>query len=361
MISFTPSEEQIVMKETLEKLVQSLIKDNAHDMDEKREIPGEFIEKFRELGTAQSPIPEEHGGYGLPSSPLMNAIILEELAAGDMGYAIASTLPSLFITALLDLGSDAQKAKYLPAFAAGECEGTLAINEPRFRFDAMMPATTAEAKGGSFVINGTKCYVPLAGKAKHILVAARSGNENGLFIVDAGTAGMAVGEKEKNLGLNTLETNTVHFTECKIPEENKLTGADGYDRLLQKTRVAMAALGTGVSRASYEYARNYAKERVQFGEPIASRQAVAFMIAEMAYEVDAMRLMTWKAASSLEAGRDAKREAYLAKLYTGEMAMKITDYGVQVLGGHGYIREHPVERYYRNGRGISCLEGLAAV
>jgi alkylation response protein AidB-like acyl-CoA dehydrogenase len=123
----------------------------------------------------------------------------------------------------------------------------------------------------------------------------------------------------------------------------------------------MSAIGTGVSRASYEYARDYAKERVQFGEPIASRQAIAFMIAEMAYEVDAMRLMTWKAASALEAGRDAKKESYLAKLYAGEMTMKITDYGVQILGGHGYIRENPVERYYRNGRGIAILEGLAMV
>jgi alkylation response protein AidB-like acyl-CoA dehydrogenase len=123
----------------------------------------------------------------------------------------------------------------------------------------------------------------------------------------------------------------------------------------------MSAIGTGIARAAYEFALDYAKTRVQWGEPIIHRQSISFMLAEMAYEVDAMRFMTWQAASRLEAGKDAKREAYLAKLYAGEMAMKITDHGVQILGGHGYTREYPVEMYYRNGRGISILEGMAIV
>lgn len=361
MISFMPSEEQAVMKETLTKLIQNTIRDNAHNMDEQRSIPEEFIAKFRELGTAQSPIPEEFGGFGLPASPVMSAIILEELAAGDMGYAVASTLPSLFINPLLECGNEKQKANYLPALVSGDCEATLAINEMHFKFDAASPKTRAEKKSGKYILNGEKCYVPMADKAKYFLVAAQCDDENCLFIAESGMSGLAVGEREKNLGLNTLPTFKVNFNSCEIPEENKLCGAEGYDRVLQKTRIAMAALGTGVSRASFEYARNYAKERVQFGEPIASRQSVAFMIAEMAYEVDAMRLLTWKAASALENGRDAKRESYLAKLYAGDLTMKITDYGVQILGGHGYIREHPVERYYRNGRSIACLEGLAIV
>lgn len=361
MISFMPSEEQSVMKETLAKLIQNTIRDNAHDMDEKHAIPQEFIAKFRELGIAQSPIPEEFGGFGLPASPVMSAIILEELAAGDMGYAVASTLPSLFIHPLLEFGNETQKANYLPPLASGECEATLAINEMHFKFDAACPKTHAEKKPGKYIISGEKCYVPMADSAKYFLVAAQCDGENCLFIVEKDMPGFAIGECEKNLGLNTLPTFKVHFDACEIPEGQRLCGAEGYDRTLQKTRIAMAALGTGVSRASFEYARNYAKDRVQFGEPIASRQAVAFMIAEMAYEVDAMRLMTWKAASALENGRDAKRESYLAKLYAGDMTMKITDYGVQILGGHGYIREHPVERYYRNGRSIACLEGLAIV
>ena len=361
MISFTPSEEQTVMKETLVKLVQSGIKDAAHEMDERCHIPKELITRFRELGTAQSMIPEALGGYEMPPSPLMNALILEELAAGDMGYAVAASLPSLFIAPVLEHGSDEQKEKYLPDFAAGEGEGTLALNEPHFGFDAAVPRTTAELKNGSCVINGIKCFVPLAASAKYILTAASLEGENSLFIVDRDNPGIVIGDREKNLGLNTLELYTVEFKNCEIPGKDRLCGADGYDRFLQRTRTAMAALGTGVARASFEYARDYSKERIQFGEVIASRQSIAFMIAEMAYEVDSMRLLTWKAASALESGRDAKRESYLAKMYAGEMAMKITDFGVQVLGGHGYIREHPVERYYRNGRGIACIEGLAAV
>jgi acyl-CoA dehydrogenase len=148
-----------------------------------------------------------------------------------------------------------------------------------------------------------------------------------------------------------------------VPAGNRLGGDAGCDfnSFVTRARIGMSAIGTGISRASFEFAMNYAKDRVQFGEPIVHRQSVAFMIAEMAYEVDAMRLMTWQAASKLEAGKDAFREAFLAKLYVGEQTMRVTDFGVQLLGGHGYIREYPVERYYRNGRGIGIIEGMATV
>ena len=170
-------------------------------------------------------------------------------------------------------------------------------------------------------------------------------------------------EREKNIGLYALETHEVTLENCEIPKEDRLGGDNGcdFDKIIQKTRVALSAIGTGVSRASFEFARDYAKERIQFGEAIAKKQAIAFMVAEMAYEVDAMRLLTWKASTKLELGKDAKREAYLAKLYAGEMTMKITDYGVQILGGHGYIRDYPVERFYRNGRGIAIIEAIATV
>jgi acyl-CoA dehydrogenase len=172
-----------------------------------------------------------------------------------------------------------------------------------------------------------------------------------------------VGEREKNIGLYPLKTYEVELKACEISAADRLGGEQGcdFDKIIQKTRVALSAIATGVSRASYEFAKEYAKDRVQFGEPIVYRQTVAFMIAEMAYEVEAMRLMTWKAASMLESGKDARREAYLAKIYAGEQTMKITDYGVQLLGGHGYVRDYPVERYYRNGRGIAILEGMAIV
>ena len=362
--SFGMSEEQRTMKETVARLMKDLVANNAHDMDEKKAIPADFIQKVWELGATISVIPEEFGGYGMEYSPIMNAIILEELAFGDMALAVAATAPSMFLYPILTMGTDEQKKKYITPY----CDATfkpcaMAVNEPRFRFDPVSLETKAVKKRGSYVLNGKKCFVPMAKDAGHLLVAAELDGKPELFIVAAGNPGMKVGDREKNLGLYALETYPVTFENCEVPAADRLGGDTGCDfsAMLQKSRTAMAAIGAGVSRASFEYARDYSRERVQFGEPIASRQAVAFMIAEMAYESDAMRLMALKAASTLEAGQDARRESYLAKLYVGDMTMKVTDYGVQVLGGHGYVRDHPVERFYRNGRGIAILEGMTTV
>jgi alkylation response protein AidB-like acyl-CoA dehydrogenase len=319
-------------------------------------------QKAWELGASISMIPEEYGGFGMKDSPLETTLILEELAYGDMSFAIAATLPSLFIHPVAEMGTEAQKKKYLPLYC-GETYSpcTFALHEPHYGFDPLVLKTTAARKNGSYVLNGKKCFVPLAKESKHLLVAASYKGANNLFIVERENSGVTIGERELNLGLNALETNEVVLDNCEIPAEDRLGGGNGcdFDSLLQKMRIAISAMGTGISRASLEFAKDYALQRVQFGEPIVFRQSIAFMLAEMAYEVDAMRLMTWKAASRLEAGKDAKRESYLAKLYAGEMAMKVTDHGVQVLGGHGYIRDYPQERYYRNGRGISILEAVA--
>lgn len=362
--SFGMSEEQRTMKETVARLMKDLVANTAHDMDEKKEIPSDYVQKVWELGATISVIPEEFGGYGMEYSPVMNAIILEELAYGDMALAIAATAPSMFLYPILNAGTAEQKKKYIAPYCDATFKAcTAAICEPRFKFDPLALETKAEKKGGSYVINGTKCFVPLAKDAGHLLVAADLDGTSELFIVAAGNPGMKVGERERNLGLYALESYTVVFENCEVPAADRLGGDQGcnFDAMLQKSRTALAAIGAGVARASFEYARDYARERVQFGEPIASRQAVAFMIAEMAYEVDSIRLMAYKAASTLEAGLDARRDSYLAKLYAGDMAMKVTDYGVQVLGGHGYVRDHPVERYYRNGRGIAILEGMTTV
>ncbi len=364
MIDFSMSKQQEMVKKEFAKLVKDIVTDNAHEMDENGTIPEEYILKAWEMGASISMVPEEFGGYGTDDSPVESALILEELAYGDMAFAIAATLPSLFIAPLLSMGTKEQKNKYLPLYCKDTYSPcTLAVNEPDFGFDPVELLTSATKKNGSFILNGTKCFVPLAEKAPHIMVAASLEGENNLFIIDKDNPGLAVGEREKNLGLYSLETNEITLKDCEIPAEDRLGGENGcdYDRMLQKTRVGMAALGTGLCRASLDHAKQYAKQRIQFNEPIAHRQAVAFMIAEMAYEVDSMRLLTWKAASRLEAGKDAVRESYLAKLYAGEKSMLVTDYGVQILGGHGYIRDYPVERYYRNGRGISILEGMATV
>ncbi|MDY6934771.1 MAG: acyl-CoA dehydrogenase family protein [Spirochaetota bacterium] len=364
MFGFSMSEEQAIMRDTIQSFVKDNILDNAHDMDENGEIDENYLQKAWELGISISPVPEEYGGYGMQHSPIMNAIVLEELASGEMAFAVAATLPSLFIQPLLEMGTDAQKKKYLP-----ECCGesfkpfTLGINEPHFGFDVVNLKTTASKKNGSYILNGKKCFVPFGAESSHMMIAANNNGKNDLFIVSKDNPGLKIGEREKNLGLYCLRTYEIDLDNCEVPAEDLLGGDNGcdFDKVIQKSRVAMSAIGTGISRASFEYSRDYAKERVQFGEPIAHRQAIAFMIAEMAYEVDAMRLMTWQAASRLEAGKDAKRESYLAKFYVGEKTMFVVDSGVQILGGHGFIRDHPVERYYRNGRGIAIIEALAIV
>lgn len=362
MINFSMSKEQKMVKDEVASLVKDLIIPTGQDIDAEREIPLEAIQKAWELGASISMVPEAYGGFGMEPSPVLSALILEELAYGDMGFAIAVTLPSLFIHPIVEMGTDAQKKKYLPLYCKETYTPcTLAMVEPHIGFDPMMLKTTASQKNGTYVLNGEKCFVPRAEKSNHLLVAASLDGKNNLFIVSRDNPGIRISKRERTLGLYSLETYKVAFENCEIPAEDRLGGENGcnYDSVLQKTRIAMAAIGTGISRAALDFAKKYAKERVQFGEPIAHRQSIAFMIAEMAYETDAMRLMTWKAASRLEAGKDARRESYLAKIFAGEMTMRIADYGVQILGGHGYIKDYPVERYFRSARGISILEGMA--
>ncbi|MBT3225959.1 MAG: acyl-CoA dehydrogenase [Deltaproteobacteria bacterium] len=364
MFSLEMSKEQKMIKDEVAKLVKNIVTENAADMEEKREIPPDAVQKAWELGASVSMVPEKMGGFGLEDSPITTAIILEELAYGDLSFAVLATLPSLIISPLINMGTESQKSKYLPLFCEEKFNPcTLAINEPHFGFEPENLKTVVEEKNGSYQLNGSKCFVPMAAQASHILVAASLEGTGNLFIIAKDNPGMKISELEENTGLRSLPTYEITFENCEIPFEDRLGETSGcdYEMFLQKTRIGMSAIGTGVSRASFEFAMNYSKDRQQFGEPIVHRQSVAFMIAEMGYEVEAMRLMTWKAASRLEAGKDAKREAYLAKLYAGEQTMKVVDYGVQLLGGHGYTKEYPVERYYRNGRGIGIIEGLATV
>jgi alkylation response protein AidB-like acyl-CoA dehydrogenase len=364
MFGFSMSKEQKMVSREVSKLVKGLVADSAHEMDENREIPADVIQKAWELGASVSSVPEEFGGHGMEDSPVESTIVLEELAYGDMAFAVAATTPSLFINPLVSMGTEEQKKSYLPLYCREDyTPATLALNEPHFGADVMNLKTTALKKGGSYVLNGTKCFVPMADKAGHMMVAASIDGVGNLFIVSMDNPGVAVGEREKNLGCYALPTFEITLTECVVPETDRLGGENGCDyvKFIQKTRVGMAAMAAGIARASYEFAKDYAKGRVQFGEPIVNRQSIAFMLAEMAYEVDSIRLLAQKAASELAAGKDVSRSSYLAKMYAGEMAMKVTDYGVQILGGHGYIREYPVERYYRNARGISILEGMAIV
>ena len=225
--------------------------------------------------------------------------------------------------------------------------------------------TVARRDGNSFTLDGAKCMVALAAASDTLLVWAASANYDRVdgFLIGRDASGLSVGEREKNMGLKALETFAVELRGCRVGAEARLGGENGADftRTMSQSRVAMAAMGVGVAHAAFDYARDYAKERNAFGVPIATKQAIAFILADMAIEIDAARLLVWEAAFKLDKGGDALKESYLAKNYVAQSSLKVTDNGVQVLGGHGYIREHPVEMWLRNARGLAAIEGIATV
>ena len=369
MFSLEPSEEQRMIQDTAKSFAAEQMRSRYRDCDEKGELPDDLLNGAWELGLVSAVVPEAHGGTGMERSAVTGAMMAEELAWGDLAMTLAMTAPALFAYPILTVGTDEQKKKYLPLLCQLQpAKLTAAVMEPLVNFDLSGLTCTAKAKGKGFVLNGRKCFVPLGGKAEKILVYAakdgKPGYENvGGFIVERGQKGLTVGERERNMGLAALHTVELELQDVEVGAEAVLGGDQGCDfaRLMSYSRVALSAMALGVARAANEYALNYAKERVAFGEPIAHRQAISFMIADGFMELEAARLLIWEAAWRLDAGKDAFKEAYLAKLYTDQVVVKCTDDAVQTLGGHGYIREHPVELWLRNGRGFSTFEGLATV
>ena len=366
MIDFELDEEQQLIKDTVVSFARDEIRPHAREADEKGLVPAALVQKGWELGLVQGTIPEEYGGFGNPHSAITGAIVAEELAYGDLSIALHLLAPRLITVPVLELGSPELRKEVLPGFCGDAFRaGAAAVMEPRMDFDPSAPATTLTRQGDDWVLAGQKCYVPLGAEAEHFLVVAGTANGGGpayaqAVVVGRDTPGLAVGERERNMGLKALATTGLALDACKVPAAHVLGGgAAGTARLANLSRVALAAMAVGVARAAYDYARDYAKDRRAFGQAIAQKQAIAFMLAEMAMEVDAMRLLTWEAAWKLDRGEDATREAYLAKRYAADLALKITDNALQVLGGHGYIRDHLVELFLRNARGFATFEGLA--
>jgi alkylation response protein AidB-like acyl-CoA dehydrogenase len=358
MISFDPTEEQQLVRDTVASFAREQIRPAARDADESGHIPEALVQQAWELGLVQNAIPEAFGGYGDQRSAITSALVCEELGWGDLSIALHVLAPRLATYPVIELGTDAQRREVLPAYTgASFAAGSAALMEPRFDFDVHDMATTATRQNGTVVLNGTKCYVPLAAEAQHTVVYARGEQGIGAFIVPRGTPGFTVGEREKNMGLKALATYEVQLADCRVPASAQIAG--DFTPLFNRSRIALAALAVGVARAAFEYARDYAKDRRAFGVAIGQKQAIAFMLAEMAIEIDATRLLVWEAAWKLDRGENATREACLARNYAANMVLKVTDNAVQVLGGHGYIRDHLVELFLRNGRGFAVFEGLA--
>ncbi|HBX69236.1 MAG TPA: acyl-CoA dehydrogenase [Chloroflexi bacterium] len=364
MYSFDPSEEQKMLVDAIRRYAIGDLRTAARDADEENQLLSKLIEKGWELGYLQASIPETYDGFG-DRSVVTGALAAEEMAYGDLSGALAVMTPGLFATPILLAGSESQKAQYIPPVIEMEWKPfTAALMEARFDFDPNDLRTVAELAGDSYVINGEKTYVPYAADAGALLVYAKLDGKTQGFIIPSGTPGLEVGERQKTLGLHALPLYPVKLDGLRIPVENRLGGPEGHDfsPILDASRVAWAAMAVGVSKAAFEYSRDYAKDRDVFGVKAAQKQAIAFMLAEMATEIEAIRLLIWEAAWMLDNGKpEASKQAYLAITGAADMAMMVTDRAVQILGGHGYIREHPVELWMRNGRGFATFSGLVIV
>ena len=365
MYSFDPTEEQQMLVDAVKKLAVNDLRTAAHEAEESRELPMKLISKGWELGLLQASIPESYGGFG-ERSAVTSVLAIEEMAFGDLAGTLAVLAPSLFATPILLAGTEDQKQEYLPKIAEGDwVPYTAALIEYAFDFDPHELKTTSTLKGDEYILNGEKAFVPFAKDAKVILVYANLDGQTQAFILPKDSTGLTVNdEREKLMSLNALPMYRIKLDNVKVPAVNRLGGGSGMDfePILASMRIATSAAAVGVANAAFEYSMNYAKEREVFGMKVAQKQAIAFMLAEMRTEIEAIRLLTWEAAWKLDQGReDAPNEAYLAATGAADMAMMVTDRAVQILGGHGYIREHPVEMWMRNGRGFATFTGLVIV
>ncbi len=364
MYSFEPTEEQKMLIDTVARYANSNLRPASHDADEDNQIPLNLIKKGWELGVLQASTPEAYGGFGEHSS-ITGVLATEEMAFGDLAGALAVMAPGLFAVPILLAGSEEQKKEYLPAIVEGDWSPyTAAIIEPHYDYDPNELKTTATIDGDKVMISGDKSYVPFANDAKLMIVYASLNGQTQGFIVPTGLEGIQIGERQKMLGINALPVYPVKFDNVRIPVGNRLGGENGHEfsTILASLWLATAAMALGVSKAALEYAINYAKDRDVFGVKVAQKQSIAFMMAEMATEIEAIRVLTWEAAWMLDKGKEeAYKEAYLAFSGAADMAMMVTDRAVQILGGHGYIREHPVEKWMREGRSFAMLSGMAII
>lgn len=357
------SDEQQMMRDTLQRFAKDVLRPAAHNADHHAKFPEGLLAQAQELGLNFYAVPEAMGGMAAEQSVVTNVLAAEDLAYGDFTLAAAILTPMSIANALTRWGSAAQQEKYLPAFAEENPPvATFAIQEATPGFNPTQLDTTAKRNGSGYVLNGEKTLVLLGQHAELFLVAAQLDGQPAVFIVE-GSEGVSFLE-DPAMGLKAGETVKLRLD--NVPAE-KLGGSSeqeqdfDYQAFLDLGALTWCAMAVGTCQAVLDYVAQYANERIAFGEPISHRQSVAFMIADMAIETDAMRILVWNAASLAEAGRPFHREAYLARLLCAEKSMKIGNDGVQVVGGHGFTKEHPVERWYRDLRATAVMHsGLHA-
>ena len=363
VFDLTPSEDEQLLVDVVSEYAAEVLRPAAARADDDCAAPAELLSASVEIGLPILGVPESLGGISEERSAMAGTLVAEALAKGDMGLAVATLAPGAVATALSLWGTEQQQATYLPAFTGPDVPAAaLALNEPTPLFDALAPATTARRDGDGFVLDGLKSQVPRGVDAELFVVGALLDGAPALFLVEAGTDGLTV-EGDPAMGVRAASMTRLGLEGVRVPAEALLGEADGstYTECVRLSRLAWCALAVGTAQAVLDYVTPYVKEREAFGEPIAHRQSVAFMVADMAIELQAMRLVTWKAASRAAAGKPFAREVALARQLCSDHGMRIGLDGVQLLGGHGYVKEHPVERWYRDLRAIGVMEGTVLV
>jgi alkylation response protein AidB-like acyl-CoA dehydrogenase len=359
VFDLAPTDDEQMLVDVVTELATEVVRPAAADADAACAAPDEVLRAADEVGLALLGVPESLGGISQERSVVAGALVAEALARGDLGLAVAVLAPGAVATAISTWGTDEQQQTYLPAFTGGDAPtAALALTEPRPLFDALDPTTTARCEGDELVLDGVKSMVPRASEAELFVVGARLDDRNVLVLVESGADGLGV-EADPAMGVRAASLCTLTLERVRVPAANVLGEHDGttYAECVRLSRLAWCALSVGVGQAVLDYVTPYVKQRQAFGEPIAHRQSVAFMVADIAIELQAMRLLTWKAAARAAAGRDVSRDVALARKLCADKGMKIGLDGVQLLGGHGFVKEHPVERWYRDLRAISIMEG----
>jgi alkylation response protein AidB-like acyl-CoA dehydrogenase len=359
-----PTEEQQMLREAVQSFASEQLRTAAAAADAASEAPVELLRQSAELGIASMGIPEALGGAGGERSAIAQTLVTEAMAHGDMSLAVACLAPTAVSTALVLWGNEDQQATYLREFAGEKMPAAaLALVEPRALFNAFSLQTQARAADGGYVLTGVKSLVPLARSAELFVIAANlEGKGPALFLVESKTPGLSIAP-EPAMGLRAAGTGRVILESVKLPASALLGDGDAavYSECVHLSRIGWCALAVGASQAALDYVIPYVNERVAFGEPVSHRQSVAFAVANMGIEIDGMRLLTLRAASRAEHGQTFEREAALARRLCVEKGMQIGNDGVQLLGGHGFTREHPVERWYRDLRAAAVMEGVVLV
>ncbi|GFG63894.1 acyl-CoA dehydrogenase [Mycobacterium kubicae] len=361
----TPDDDQKMIVETVNEFAAEILRPAAPDADAATTYPPDLIAKAAELGITAINIPEDFDGIAEHRSTVTNVLVAEALAYGDMGLALPILAPGGVAAALTHWGSADQQATYLKEFAGENVpQACVAIAEPHPLFDPTRLKTTAVRTPSGYRLDGVKSLVPAAADAELFIVGAQLNGKPALFIVEAGTKGLTV-KPDPSMGIRAAALGQIELSGVSVPLTARLgedeASDEDYSDALALARLGWAALAVGTSHAVLDYVVPYVKEREAFGEPIARRQAVAFMCANIAIELDGLRLITWRGASRAEQGLPFAREAALAKRLGTDKGMQIGLDGVQLLGGHGFTKEHPVERWYRDLRVIGVAEGVVVI